>query len=74
MAANLGSVLNSIASALGSVPASTVTNITGSIVDLVNGNQAQEKNLVVQMEAFGLFFEPMLPLEIPDGDVVQNLK
>ena len=73
MAANLGSVLNSFASALGSLPASTVTSITGSIVDLVNGNQTQEKNLVVQMEAFMYTNPKMVDHLLQEFLMIKNL-
>ena len=73
MAANLANVLNGIAGALASVPASTVTTITGSIVDLVNGNQAQEKNLVVQMEAFMYTNPKMVDHLLQSFLTIQNL-
>ena len=73
MAANLGNVLNSIATALGSVPASTVTSITSSIVDLVNGDQATEKNLVVQMEAFMYTNPKMVDHLLQEFLMIKNL-
>jgi hypothetical protein len=73
MAVNLANVLNSIAGVLGNVPASTVTTITGSIVDLVNGNQAQEKNLVVQMEAFMYTNPKMVDHLLQSFLAIQNL-